>query len=110
MSTQRPGDRDGRKQPPIVSLPRRRDDHSASRRVDVLLQEAPHLLADDYHRRLWNARAAFCLALALLAGAIGWALSAFYYPHAGHLAYNVALLLVLVAAIARGVANREARR
>lgn len=110
MSTQHPGDRDEHKPPPIVSLPRRYDDHSASRRADVLLEEAPHLLADEYHGRRWNHRAVLALAAALLAGMIGYLLSALLYPHAAHVAYYVALVLVIAAAIARSIANGSAQR
>lgn len=110
MSTQPPDDRTGRERPPVVSLPRRHDDHSASRRVDVLLEEAPHLLADSHRRDLWNLRAGLLLALAFLAGMVGWMLSAFMLPRAAHVGYYVAMLLVIAAAIARSIANGEARR
>lgn len=110
MSTQPPDDRTGRERPPVVSLPRPYDDHSASRRVDVLLEEAPHLLADEYRQARWNLRAVLLLALALLAFMVGYALSAFMYPLAAHVGYYVAMLLVIAAAIARSVANGEGRR
>ena len=41
---------------------------------------------------------------------VAWMLSAFLYPTAAHVGYYVAMLLVIAAAIARAVANGEARR
>ena len=110
MSTHDREVRDAGDRPRVVSLPRGYDDHSASRRVDVLLEEAPHLLADSHRRDLWNLRAALAIALAALAGMVGYLLSALMYDDAGHVAYYVACLLVIAAAIARAIANGEARR
>lgn len=92
------------------SLPRRHDDHSASRRVDVLLEEAPHLLADSHRRDLWNLRAVLLLALAILSAMIGYALAMLVNLAAAHAGYYLACVLVIGAAAARAVANGEARR
>lgn len=110
MSMKHHNEREAREGRQVVSLPRAYDDHSASRRVDVLLEEAPHLLADSHRRDPWNHRAALALALAVLAAVAGVTLAAFLYPLAAHVAYYAACLLVIAAAIARAVANGEARR
>jgi hypothetical protein len=110
MSTHHHDEHDAGDDRRVVSLPRRHDDHSASRRVDVLLEEAPHLLADSHRRDVWNLRAALLVALAILAGMIGYALSMLVNIAAAHGLYYAACVLVIAAAIARSIANGKARR
>lgn len=73
------------------------DDHSASRRVEVLEREAPHLLADDRAGRAHGLRLILLLTLATDAALVGLVLVTLGNYGGARIAFTGAAVCVVVA-------------